>query len=175
VARATDDAVQKASMPRILLIGERPQDSSHLAKRLHARGCRCEFATSYQQARVLLRGRQFDLVLSPTRLKKASLLPLIDLLEGSAVTLFYSHAVEQGCWWLPALRRGERCFGSNALRPAEFARELDETIVAVRESGFLAEAQPVVSIFAPPPKRESRQNATVPAAISALAKRKAAG
>ena len=114
--------------PKALLIGENPQGSSYLAKRLQERGCECEFAVSYQEACSLLGAQGFDLVLSPMRLRSSSLFPLIGLLDGSGITLFYSHAVEDGCWWLPALRHGQKCFGSSALRPSEFVAALDEAI-----------------------------------------------
>ena len=114
--------------PKALLIGETPQGSSYLAKRLQERGCQCEFAASYQEACSLLMAQGFDLVLSPMRLRDGSLFPLIDLLDGSCVTLFFSHAVEDGCWWLPALRNSQKCFGSSALRPSEFVATLDEAI-----------------------------------------------
>ncbi|HVB55360.1 MAG TPA: hypothetical protein VNE63_02875 [Candidatus Acidoferrales bacterium] len=52
---------------------------------------------------------------------------LIFLLDRSNITLFYFHAVEDGCWWLPALRHGQKCFGSSALRPSEFVAALDDT------------------------------------------------
>jgi CheY-like chemotaxis protein len=114
--------------PKALLIGENPQGSSYLAKRLQTRGCECEFAVSPQDVYSLLRAQGFDLVLSPIRLRYDSLFGLIALLDSSGVTLFFSHAVEDGCWWLPALRHGQKCFGSSALRPSEFVVELDEAI-----------------------------------------------
>lgn len=113
---------------KVLLIGENPQGFSYLAKRLQDRGCECECAVSSQQACSLLRTQPFDLVLSPMRLHDGSLFSLISLLKGSGVTLFFSHAVEDGCWWLPALRHGHDCFGSSALRPSEFVAVLDKTI-----------------------------------------------
>ena len=116
---------------KALLIGENPQGSPYLAKRLEERGCECEFALSYQEACWLLRAQDFDLVLSPMRLRGGSLFPLIGLLDGSGITLFYSHAVEDGCWWLPALRHGQNCFGSSALRPSEFVAALDEAIEGI--------------------------------------------
>jgi CheY-like chemotaxis protein len=114
--------------PKVLLIGETSQRSSYLAKRLQGRGCECEFALSYQEACWLLRAQDFDLVLSPMRLRDGSLFALIALLDGSGITLFYSHAVEDGCWWLPALRHGQNCFGSSALRPSAFVAALDDAI-----------------------------------------------
>jgi hypothetical protein len=118
--------------PRVLLIGETINDSSYLAKRLEERGCHCSFAKSYQESASLLRQGGFDVVLSPARLRDCGGAPLIDQLNGSGATLFYYHAVERGCWWLPALRRGRECFGSPALRPSEFVTVLDELIKELR-------------------------------------------
>lgn len=117
---------------KALLIGENSQGPSHLATRLQGHGCECSFATSYQEACASLRSQVFEVVLSPMRLRGVTVFPLIDLLEGSKVTLFYSQAVEQSCWWLPALRHGEKCFGSSALRPSEFVSVLDELIAEIR-------------------------------------------
>jgi hypothetical protein len=118
--------------PKVLLIGETTNDSSYLAKRLEERGCHCSFTKSYQESASLLRQDGFDLVLSPARLRDCGGASLIDQLSGSGATLFYYHAVERGCWWLPALRRGRECFGSPALRPSEFVTVLDELIKELR-------------------------------------------
>lgn len=119
-----------ARSPRALLIGDNPEDSN-LAKRLQDRGFQCQFASSSQQALSLTRIYDFDLVLSPIRLRGASLLSLMDLFAESEATLFYFHGVEEGCWWLPAIRHGKRCFGSSAFRPGEFISALDAAISEV--------------------------------------------
>lgn len=168
---------------KVLLIGETPQGSSYLAKRLQTKACECSFATSHQESRWLLGTQGFDLVLSPIRLGDASLFPLIDLLEGSGVTLFYSHAVEEGCWWLPALRRGERCFGSSALRPSEFVSVLDEAIEQIRFGGNVADSarrspayrSELSDSVVPFSRDESMAVGPLRANASALVKRKAAG
>lgn len=118
--------------PRVLLIGETVNDSSYLAKCLEESGSECSFAKSYWESASLIRQREFDLVLSPARLRDGSGSALIDQLSGSATTLFYYYAVERGCWWLPALRRGQECFGSPALRSREFVTVLDEIINEIR-------------------------------------------
>jgi CheY-like chemotaxis protein len=118
--------------PKALLIGESPQGSQYLTKRLQENGCECAFAVTCREACSLLRAQDFDLVLSPMRLSDGSLYPLIGLLDGSGITLFYYHPVEDGCLWLPALRRGQKCFGSSALRPSEFVAALDETTREIR-------------------------------------------
>jgi len=119
-------------VPRALLIAEGLQTPSCLARRLEGQACWCSFARSYREACSSLGNQDFDLVLSPLKLRGVTLFPLVDLLEGSRITLFYSHPVEQGCWWLPALRSGQKCFGSAAFRPNEFVSVLDEVIVEVR-------------------------------------------
>lgn len=119
-------------IPKTLLIGENPQGSSYLARRLQGQGCECSFATSYPEACSSLRSQGFEVVLSPMRLRGVTVFPLMDLLAGSRVTLFFSHAVERGCWWLPALRHGEKCFGSSALRSRDFVSVLDEVIAEIR-------------------------------------------
>jgi hypothetical protein len=118
----------EAKNPKALLVGENPQDSSVLVKRLQKRGFQCEFAWSSQQALSLARVCDFDLVLSPIRLRDISLFPLMDACAGSTVTLFYFQAVEDGCWWLPAIRRGKCCWGSSAFRRSEFVSALDAAI-----------------------------------------------
>jgi hypothetical protein len=113
---------------KILLVSRNPQRSSYFVDLLRARGWKYELATSYQAACSLLNTQDFCVVLSPTRLGNESFLPLMTLLEGSDVTLFYAEPVERGCWWLPALRRGVKCFGSRAVRPSKFISTLIDTI-----------------------------------------------
>ena len=114
--------------PRVLLIGESPRSSSYLARRLEGRGCELAFAVSHEEACSLFGVRGFDLVLSPLRLPGGSAFFLVGILEGCPTTLFFFEPVENGCWWLPALRNGSNCFGSSALLPSEFVAVLDEVI-----------------------------------------------
>src|SRR6202007_1729360 len=122
----------------VLLIGRRPDGHSRLSNLLAKRGCNCRLAVSYREAFRLLTNHRVDLVLAPTRLKGDSLYPLLNQLDGSGTTLFFYQPVEDGCWWLPALRYGRNCFGEPALRPGEFASVLDETIKDIRFSPFVA-------------------------------------
>ena len=85
---------------KVLLIGENPQGYSRLVKCLEGRGCKCSFATTYQEAVPLLGLQDFDLVLSPMRVRDGSVFPLISLLESSRTTLFYFQQWKQvagGC------------------------------------------------------------------------------
>jgi hypothetical protein len=113
---------------KVLLIGKVSDTYSPLSYFLKSRGCGLRFAISKREVCWLLEARSFDLVLAPIRLDGNSLYPLIRWLHGSTSTLFYSQPVEDGCWWLPALWRGKKCFGAPALRPSAFATVLDEFI-----------------------------------------------
>jgi DNA-binding NtrC family response regulator len=122
----------EAGKPKVLLIGGGPQYWSCSAMYLRRCGCDCQFAFSYQETRWLVGAQGFDLVLSLLRLQDGSAFPLIRLLEGSSATLFFCLSVEDGCWWLPALRCGLNSFGSSALRPRDFVAALEEAIEQIR-------------------------------------------
>ena len=139
-----DKKAMEDKRPSVLLIAEGAQGSSYLASRLDKRGCECSFALSCQEAFLIRRDRKVDLVLSPTSLREGALHSVINLLEESDTTVFYSHVVERGCWWLPALWRGEKCFGSSALRPSEFVPLLDQTIKDIQSDAPAApESRPL--------------------------------
>lgn len=87
---------------RALLVSESRTGRSHLSEHLRGKGCECILAASSDEARYHLQARTFHFVFSPMRLNALSLFPLMDLLEGSEVTLFYFYAVEEGAWCLPA-------------------------------------------------------------------------
>ena len=117
-------AKMKPVQTRALLIGENSQGSSYLIKRLEGYRCECGFATSYQEAVLAAQASKFRPCVKPNEAPRQQPFPLVNQLEGSRTTLFYFQAVEEGCWWLPALRLGRNCFGSCALRPSEFIASL---------------------------------------------------
>lgn len=134
-----------AAKIKVLLIHESQNTYSPLTDHLSRGGCECRFAASQREVGLLLDSHGFDLVLGPMRLKSESLYPLMGRLDGSLATLFYSQAVERGYWWLPALRRGQNCFGAPACRPGEFVTVLDATIEEIRfRVRVAAETQPHV-------------------------------
>ena len=136
----------EAIRPKVLLVGKTSRSYSSLPTHLRKQGCEYRFAASSQEVYRLFDKYSFDLVLVPIRLGCESLYHLVDLLNGSGTTLFYSQAVEDGCWWLPALRLGTNCFGAPALRPSEFVAALDESIQEIRRSLRRAiEPRPVIT------------------------------
>jgi hypothetical protein len=123
----------------VLLIGESARSFTHIIQRLEHHGCRCRFVDSYEQARELILSEPFDLVLSVIPPRQNAISSLSEMLLGTRASIYYAQLVEDGCWWLPALRQGERCFGAPALRPSEFASLLDHEIERIHAG---AEAKP---------------------------------
>jgi len=74
----------------------------------------------------MLRAVRVDAVLSDMRLPDGTGIALVGILAGLAVTAFLCLPVETSCFWLPALDAGKKCLGLPALRPAEFAKALEE-------------------------------------------------
>lgn len=110
---------------RVLLIHEWASSSSHLSVWLERRGCRCQVATSFAQAAHLLIDAPFELIISVLRPQPGEISALATLLKGTHSDFFYAHPVEDGCWWLPAVRSGELSSGSPAMRSSEFFEMID--------------------------------------------------
>ena len=120
------------TIPHILLITGSPMGVSFLIARLNNSECKIHFATSCKEANALVSNRRFDLLLSDFRLSYSSPYPMAHLLIGSNTTLVYSYPVESGCWWLPAVKKGQSCWGSLATRPSEFIGFLDDILKEIR-------------------------------------------
>jgi CheY-like chemotaxis protein len=114
----------------VLLVGETTTSSLQLLLWLYKRGCRCHFATSYRDACNLISRAQFDLVLSEYQLPDRTVFPLLDWLEGSSATLFFSTRVEDGSLWLKMLERGKRCVGAPILRSNDLTKVIDTLLEA---------------------------------------------
>jgi len=121
-----------AGTPKILLIAGSPMGVSFLAARLERRACEIQFASSCNEANAMVSSQRFDLVLSEFKFWDGSSYPLAASLLGSSTTLVYSYPVESGCWWLPAVRNGQSCWGSLAMRPSEFIAFLDNVLSEIR-------------------------------------------
>jgi PleD family two-component response regulator len=114
----------EASVMKVLLVGQTVRSSLRLVQWLEDRGCQCDFAVSCRDACLRVSRMRFDFVLSQFELPDRTAYPLLERLIGSATTLFFSTALENGCLWIPTLARGKRWPASSALRPGEFADTL---------------------------------------------------
>jgi len=130
-ARKAKDMHAKPIM--VLLIGETARSSSNLLEWFERRGSRCQFSRSYGDACHLIRSTQFDLVLSEYALPDRNAFPLLDHLEGSSATLFFSARVEDGALWLKMLERGRRCVGAPIVRSSDLPKALGTLLDAAFE------------------------------------------
>ena len=111
---------------RVLLVGGSNIGFSPLSGRLEKSGYQCQFVTSCLDGARLVARSSFDLVLCSGRMKGFQL--LLSAARRSSASLFRYVLVEDGCWWVPTVLRGEPCLGAPAFRDAEFANALDTMV-----------------------------------------------
>jgi hypothetical protein len=133
---------------RVLLVGESTRSFQHLAQRLERRHCRCRTATSYNEAKQMIGEEVPDIVLSTVPPHQVGISALAGMLTGTEASFFHAHPVEDSCWWLPALRRGEPCFGTPALRPGQFTSVLDRLVEEIRAERPVE--RPAAALLVPP-------------------------
>ena len=119
-------------LARVLLVGEGAKGCSSLRDCLERRGCECHVVTSSSEGILLSADCALDLILWLGQIEGINV--WVESLVGSPASLFRCYPVEDSCWWLPIVRRGEECLGAPALRPGEFASAL-EGILQEIESG----------------------------------------
>jgi hypothetical protein len=108
-----------------LIVGYEAQPAIALAKWLEARGWRSHCELSAGEAFRLLGEVPFDLILSSMKMEPELRLRLVTASLEAGSSLFFSLAVEYGCWWLPTVRMGE-----HSIRPAAFqSSELADNIL----------------------------------------------
>lgn len=117
--------------PSVLLIGRRTFWGPFLTATLQEMGCAVHFQnTAHEKPPERL--PEFDLILGGQGCRRE--IHRLPSLAGSRTTVFYVFPVEDSCWWLPALKQGVDCFGSAALRPAEFSKQLRHILVRHAET-----------------------------------------
>ena len=114
------------SGPRVLLIGQRTNWGASLIATLEESGCTVSFARVLEEISRPIEREEFDLILVGSDCRHE--MHLVPALRGSHTSVFYVCPVEDSCWWVPALRFGEICYGSSAMRPGEFAARLKEIL-----------------------------------------------
>lgn len=112
----------------VLLVGNSARKASTLERYLLKRGCDIRIATSQKEALELLRRNRFDLVLSEFVLSDGTAHQLIAPLRGTETTMFFSNAVEDGCWWTTAVFKGQDRSDEPGMSPAEFGIRLHEVL-----------------------------------------------
>jgi len=112
----------------VLLVGGNPEGFLEVLSWLYKTGCRCHFATSFEDACRLISCTTFDLVLGQYHSPDRTAFSLYEWLAGSQATLFLSKQVESGCVWLPLLESGKSCIGAPMLRPFNLAEALEKLL-----------------------------------------------
>jgi DNA-binding NtrC family response regulator len=113
---------------RVLLVGNAPRKASALEDYLLKRGCDICFASSKKDALELLQRHQFNLVLGEFVLSDGTAYQLMPPLRGTDTTMFFSNAVEDGCWWMSAIYKGKDHSEDPGMRPAQFRLLLDKIL-----------------------------------------------
>jgi hypothetical protein len=141
----------------VLLISEDQRLCGELGEALERLNCRCWFASTAEEIRVLLQRRPFRLVLSMRPVTERS--ALAPLLQGPGRTIFYSVPVDGGCLWFrafPEIVGGERL---SAVRPGEFVKVLSDFItrsiaLSVRRLKAATPLQPTSTEVSPIPSAD---------------------
>jgi DNA-binding NtrC family response regulator len=118
----------------VLLVGNNFQNARTLTDRLRRWKFLCHFVGNTQAASDLLGSQRVDLLLSNVYLPDGTGFGLLTASAHISVTAFLCLPVENSCLWLPAVDAGKQCLGLPALRPFEFARELEQ--MALRVSAY---------------------------------------
>jgi hypothetical protein len=116
------------STPNVLLIGRNHAWGSTVLKSLAKCGSELSFADPKAVTAGTVAGGTFQLLLLDSTVSPEQRRQLASALRGQATTIFYSFPVENGCWWLPALRHGQDCHGTPAFRRNEFPGELERIL-----------------------------------------------
>jgi response regulator RpfG family c-di-GMP phosphodiesterase len=117
----------------VLLVEHDLRYASALESYLRKRGCEICIAASKNEALEVLERRRFDLVLSEFLLSDGTAYELMPPLLGSGTTMFFSNAVEDGCWWMNAIYEGHAQPSLVLLHPTLSQKHLERNLARNRE------------------------------------------
>jgi hypothetical protein len=130
ISRLRRDSQNASSVacPAVLLVGRNGSWGSAVLRSLEKCGCEFSFEAPQNVTPEFARKVTFDLILLDSTVSQEQRRELASELLGSHTSIFYTFPVENGCWWLPALRRGHDCHGAPAFRRNEFPLELERIL-----------------------------------------------
>jgi CheY-like chemotaxis protein len=108
----------------VLLAGYAGIESAVLCRWLARHDCHCQFAASFEDVRKILSQAEFDLVLCDYALPDRTAFPLLEWLDGTHSTLFFSSRHGDKNRWLPVIDRGQRCLDRPLLETSELPNAL---------------------------------------------------
>jgi len=116
------------SSPNVLLVGRNGSWGTSVLRSLGKFRSELSFAAPQTVTPEYVRKGAYDLILLDSTVSPEQRRQLASELIGSEVSIFYTFPVENGCWWLPTLRRGQDCHGTPAFRRNEFPFELERVL-----------------------------------------------
>lgn len=116
------------SCPNVLLVGRNGSWGTSVLRSLEKVRSELSFAAPQTASPEFVRKGGFNLILLDSTVSPEQRRQLAAELIGSKVSIFYTFPVENGCWWLPTLRRGQNCHGTPAFRRNEFPLELERIL-----------------------------------------------
>lgn len=116
------------SSPSVLLVGRSGSWGTSVLKSLAKFGSELSLIAPQIVTSKYARNGEYDLILLDSTVPPEQRRQLVAGLTGSKSSVFYSVPVENGCWWLPALRRGRNCHGAPAFRRNEFPLEVERML-----------------------------------------------
>ena len=122
------DATVAVSCPNVLLVGRNGSWGTLVLKSLEKFGSELSFVAPQTVTSKYVRNGGYNLILLDSTVSPEQRRQLASELIGSEASIFYTFPVENGCWWLPTLRRGQDCHGTPAFRRNEFPFELERIL-----------------------------------------------
>jgi hypothetical protein len=116
------------SCPTVLLVGRNGSWGASVLRSLEKFGSELSFAAPHTVTSEYVRNGAYNLILLDSTVSPEQRRQLASELVGSGASIFYTFPVENGCWWLPTLRRGQDCHGAPAFRRNEFPFELERIL-----------------------------------------------
>jgi hypothetical protein len=116
------------SSPNVLLVGRNGSWGTLVLRSLEKFRSELSFAAPHTVTPEYARKGAYDLILLDSTVSPEQRRQLAADLTRSEVSIFYTFPVENGCWWLPTLRRGQDCHGTPAFRRNEFPFELERIL-----------------------------------------------
>jgi hypothetical protein len=116
------------SCPNVLLVGRNGSWGTPVLRTLEKVRSELSFATPQAVTPEFVREGAYNLILLDSTVPPEQRRRLASELIGSEASIFYTFHVENGCWWLPTLRRGQDCHGAPAFRRTEFPFELERIL-----------------------------------------------
>ena len=120
-----------AAPTKVLLIGDTMRGAHRLQRHLEQKRCQLRWVKSVDRAISCDVLQSVDLVLCGANLGVSR---LVEAAKKSSVYLLCFLQVEDGGWWLPAVRNGDNCLGSAAIGSTKFQAFLDLVLLEIRAS-----------------------------------------